>query len=85
MNKIVREHYPVEKLPEDLRALVPDASEVMLEITVPDAPSGRVPQGMTGTETAAMIRELHRGRVGPARTMEDIVKEVRELRDEWDD
>jgi hypothetical protein len=83
MNKIVREHYPVEKLPEDLRRLVPNASEVLLEITVATEPPGKTPRPLTGAETAAMIRELHRDRPSGGRTMEEIVKEVRELRDEW--
>ena len=81
MNKIVREHYPVEKLPEDLRALVPNAQDVLIEITVSDAPEGK----MSGAETAAMIRELHRNRADRGRTMDEIVKEVRSLRDEWED
>ena len=85
MNKIVREHYPVEKLPEDLRALVPDASEVLLEITFASGSRDNAAKPMTGAETAAMIRELHRDRPSGGRTMKDIVKEVRELRDEWDD
>tara|TARA_R110002124_G_scaffold114535_28_gene269496 strand:- start:10044 stop:10301 length:258 start_codon:yes stop_codon:yes gene_type:complete len=85
MNKIVREHYPVENLPEDLRALVPNASEVLLEITVANELPSETARPMTGAETAAMIRELHRKRAGGGRTMDEIVKEVRELRDEWDD
>lgn len=85
MNKIVREHYPVENLPEDLRRLVPNASEVLLEITVATELPSEPTRPMTGAETAAMIRELHRNRAGGGRTMEEIVKEVRELRNEWDD
>lgn len=85
MNKIVREHYPVENLPEDLRKLVPNASEVLLEITVASEVPSEISRPMTGAETVAMIRELHRDRPVGGRTMEDIVKEVRELRDEWDD
>ena len=81
MNKIVREHYPVENLPEDLRVLVPHAQDVLIEITVGDAPRGK----MTGAETAAMIRDLHRDRTDRGRTMDEIVKDVRALRDEWED
>jgi hypothetical protein len=81
MNKIVREHYPVDKLPEDLRELVPNAQDVLIEITVSDAPKGK----LSGAETAAMIRDLHRNRGGRGRTMDEIVKEVRTLRDEWED
>jgi 2-methylcitrate dehydratase PrpD len=80
MNKIVREHYPVEKLPEDLRRLVPQASEVTLEITFA---AERHP--MTGAEAATLMREQRKSVQEKGRTMEEIVREVRELRDEWED
>jgi hypothetical protein len=80
MNKIVREHYPVENLPEDLRKLVPRASEVTLEITVAEERSP-----MTGAEAASLMREQRRSAGAGVRTMEDIVKEIRDLRDEWED
>ena len=85
MNKIVREHYPVEKLPEDLRRLVPEAAEVTVEITVAE-PEKRVGTGLpSGTETAAAIRKLRAQHPNQKRTMADIVSDVRALRDEWDD
>lgn len=80
MNKIVREHYPVENLPEDLRRLVPQVREVTLEITVAEERSS-----MTGAEAAALMRAQRRALHQNGRSMQEIVKEVRDLRDEWDD
>ncbi|SEQ08930.1 hypothetical protein SAMN05428969_1908 [Devosia sp. YR412] len=85
MNKVVREHYPVEKLPEDLRAEFPNATFVTVEVAVDDEVSFAPPASpMTGPETADYIRKLHAGRTDKGRSMEDIVAEVRQLRDEWD-
>jgi hypothetical protein len=39
MNRIVREHYPVEKLPEDLRAGFPAGSFVRVTLVVGDEKS----------------------------------------------
>lgn len=80
MNKIVREHYPVEKLPEDLRELFPGQSEVTVEITA--AGEART---MTGAEAVAMFRRLGETSGDPTRTMPEIVQDVRQLRDEWED
>ena len=80
MNKIVREHYPVDKLPEDLRELFPNAEEVTIEISVADEA-----REQTGAETVAMFKQL-RGPPGEQnKTMGDIVRDVRLLRDEWED
>lgn len=80
MNKVVREHYPVEKLPKDLRELFPNADEVTIEITA--AEEARM---LTGAETIAMLERL-RGPAGQQKkTMEEIVRDVRQLRDEWED
>jgi hypothetical protein len=79
MNKIVREHYPVDKLPEDLRRLFPGQSEVTLEITA--AGEGR---SMSGADAVAMLRRLGEPVSAEGRTMSDIVRDVRSLRDEWD-
>ena len=89
MNKIVREHYPVENLPEDLQhhfakdALV----TVRVELEEPDVQFAPAQQSkpMSGRETANFIRSLHEGRTDKGRSLDEIVAEVRELRDEWDD
>ena len=77
MNKIVREHYPVEQLPEDLRAELGLARTVKLVIETEAADS---------TDSAARkaaIAELleHRRQLKPSAN--DAVQRVRALRDEW--
>lgn len=85
MNKIVREHYPVEKLPEDLRELVHDASEVSLVITFTEATSSNRPPLASGADVVRQIRKLREQSSGPTRSMDEIVSDVRALRDEWED
>lgn len=77
MNRIVREHYPVEKLPEDLRAELGLAQTARVVIETDDAPARR-------TARAAAIAELleHRRKLAPSAS--DSVERVRKLRDEWD-
>lgn len=75
MNRIVREHYPVEKLPEDLREGIEGTHvSVTVEIEEP-AP---LPQP-TWQEIRAKLkkREL-------AVTTEEAVARIRALRDEWE-
>jgi hypothetical protein len=84
MNKIVREHYPVEKLPEDLRRLVSDAESVTVELTEEGGPALKP---LTRDEAVAMMRQSqqeHAAR-GTSVTTEEAVRRIRELRDEWDD
>jgi len=86
MNKIVREHYPVENLPDDLRQLVPGADFVTVEVTEepvdPDAP---LP--LSVEDAVALMREMQRhvSERGEGVSWEEAVRRVRELRDEWDD
>lgn len=77
MNKIVREHYPVERLPEDLRGELGLARTVKLVIEAEDD------QTMDAARAAA-IQELleHRRKLVPSAN--DSVERVRLLRDEWD-
>lgn len=77
MNKIVREHYPVERLPADLRADLGLAKTVTLVIETEDDPS-------RSAARAAAIAELleHRRKLAPS--VSDSVERVRKLRDEWD-
>jgi len=76
MNKIVREHYPVERLPEDLRAELGLAKtvKVVIEADEVDAKSAA---------RVAAIAELleHRRKLKPSAN--DSVARVRKLRDEW--
>ena len=85
MNKIVLMHYPVEKLPEDLRRLVSDAESVTVELTEEGGRPALKP--LTQDEAVAMMRQSqqeHAAR-GTSVTTEEAVRRIRELRDEWDD
>ena len=90
MNKIVREHYPVANLPEDLRKEFGDVGTVTLtiepEIAADDFWSRplhdvkpRTPQQFRND--LAKLRAADRPSVSP----EQAVKEIRALRDDWDD
>jgi hypothetical protein len=76
MNKIVREHYPVEKLPEDLRRSLPNGVTVRLTLEADDA---RLPAGR------AWIEDIMRRKADIPVTTDDPVQRIRQLRDEWDD
>lgn len=76
MNRIVREHYPVSKLPEELRqGLKPDGS-VTVTLEEERRPFSR-------EELLASFREARQDARGV--TVEEAVARIRELRDEWDD
>ena len=87
MNKIVREHYPAEKLPEDLREPFAEDALVTVQIQQEVTSLQLAPpaEPMSAAEVAASIRTLHEGRSETGRSIEDIVAEVRALRDEWGD
>ncbi|MFG1427340.1 MAG: hypothetical protein B7Y65_03020 [Azorhizobium sp. 35-67-15] len=74
MNRIVREHYPVEKLPEDLRVTGNDNTDVRVVIE-------RVPASVPEEKLRALLALARR--VEPIG--DDSVERIRKLRDEWDD
>lgn len=80
MNKIVREHYPVENLPEDLRQSLPPGITVRLTVEldndkpVPGPPARR-----------AWLEDIMRRKADIQVTSDDPVQRIRQLRDEWDD
>ena len=74
MNKIVRERYPVSELPEDLRQGFDSAATVRVVIE----------QEERSCEPALSLEELFAMRVPTTRTMDEIVAEIRQQRDEWD-
>lgn len=80
MNRIVKEHYPVEKLPEDLReGLAPGTTvSVTLELETPGALSADVDDLLKRTEKV-------RKNLPHLLTASEAVQRVRDLRDEWDD
>jgi hypothetical protein len=75
MNRVIREHYPASKLPEDLRAGVDPSSTVTVTIVEEEKRPGKL---MTLEEIFALRRP-------PFRTAEEIDEDLRRQRDEWDD
>ncbi|MBP1851715.1 hypothetical protein [Rhizobium halophytocola] len=83
MNRIVREHYPVDRLPADLREGLAEHATVRIEIEVEAATKEAPEKLLTVQDTLEMIRKYraeHPERV----TAEESVARIRELRDEWD-
>ncbi|MDB5522598.1 MAG: hypothetical protein JWM58_361 [Rhizobium sp.] len=93
MNKVVREHYPVANLPEDLQREFEGAKTVRI-----------VAEEAEGTEVAGDFWSLPLDQIKPRSpeqfkldlrrirnsglpsvSPEEAVKRIRELRDEWDD
>lgn len=77
MNKIVLEHYPVERLPDDIRKAFRDADAVKLTVET-EAPAG-VP---LNDLVAALRSDLARRTVGVSAG--DAARQIRSIRDEWD-
>ncbi len=75
MNRIVREHYPAARLPDDLReGFAADADvRVTIEWTV------------TKPERSLSVTEIFARREPPFRSKEEMLEELRRQRDEWDD
>ncbi|MCI0467452.1 MAG: hypothetical protein L0Y57_10685 [Beijerinckiaceae bacterium] len=90
MNKIVREHYPVSKLPEDLREGLEPGAEVRITME-PDSASGPLASRFPSVaalrrrpERVMTLEEIWALRQPPFRPGEEIDKELRRQRDEWD-
>jgi hypothetical protein len=75
MNKIIREHYPASKLPNDLREGIDPASNVTVTIVAEENTPRRVPT----------LEEIWAMRRPPYRTVEDIDAQIREGRKDRDD
>jgi hypothetical protein len=75
MNRIVKEHYPASKLPEDLRAGVDPAATVTVTV---------VEERALPADTVT-LEEVFASRRPPFRTVEEIDAGLRRQRDEWDD
>ena len=71
MNKIVMEHYPVEKLPEDLRARFFGQATVRLTV------ENERPSPLTREDILAFLDK-------PIGEPVNTVEGIRALRDEWD-
>jgi hypothetical protein len=99
MNKIVREHYPVSKLPEDLRQEFAGLETVRVVIEEESKPAEKSMGALIDERYAEIIsqikpmtfQELMADRLAnPAKyrgnvTPEEAVARIRALRDEWDE
>lgn len=74
MNRIVKNNYPVSKLPEDLRAGLEPSSVVTVTIDEPQRP-----------KDVMTLEQIFARRKPPFRSKEDIDADIRRQRDEWDD
>jgi hypothetical protein len=75
MNRIVREHYPASRLPDDLREGIDPSQDVTVTVVV---------EPVTRGEDAVTLDEVRALRRPPFLTKEDIDSHIRQLRDEWD-
>ena len=75
MNRIIKEHYPASKLPEDLRSGVDPAATVTVTIVEEQHPS----------ERNVSLEEIFAARKPPFRSPDEIDADLRRQRDEWND
>lgn len=75
MNRIIREHYPVEALPADLREGMEPGATVRVTIEVEEAQR----------ERDISLEDIFALRQPPYRTIEEITEDLRRQREEWDD
>jgi hypothetical protein len=77
MNKIVLEHYPASKLPQDLRGSITEEASVTVTVEEEERKSiGR-------EELLDLMRNAQAN--APGTTLEQAVMRIRALRDEWED
>ena len=74
MNKIVRDHYPYAKLPDDLRDGLDPSKDVRVVIEQIESPE----------PTRPSLDELQAWRSRVTQTTDDPAERIRKLRDEWD-
>lgn len=83
MNVIVKKHYPVEKLPPDLREGLGSTELVTVEIAVEDDEDvGQRP--IPAKEAVALMRQMQLENLGKGITEDEAVRRIRELRDDRD-
>ena len=90
MNKIVRDHYPVDKLPEDLREGFPAHTtvrvilETVAPVSVPGLPSSLVDETPLSLQEALESIQRFKATHRPDRSPDEAVEQIRKLRDEWE-
>jgi len=80
MNRIVKKHFPVDKLPEELREGLPEGIEVTVTLETEADSKGPF-------DTEQFQEELNRVRTTLEQTvsLEEATQRIRDLREEWDD
>jgi hypothetical protein len=81
VNRIVRDHYPAERLPDDLQKLVDPSRPIRVVLEQDDDHKPR----KSPEELLAMLDAYRATIKGTGVSTEDAVARIRELRDEWDD
>ncbi len=90
MNRVVKEHYPASKLPEDLREGLAPGAEVTVTVEVSDGPrahgrdTSSVDELLRRPEHVLTLEEIFALRQPTFKTVEEIDEHIRRLRDEWD-
>ena len=74
MNRIVKQHYPVSKLPEDLREGLDLSADVVVTVEEIERP-----------DRVLTIEEIFAARRPPFLSAEEIDRRIRDERDRWDD
>lgn len=88
MNRIVKEHYPAENLPEDLREGLSPGERV--RITIESEPTGNLSEEadlarlLDRPEHVLSLEEMLAMRRPVYSSIDEINAHVRALRDEWD-
>ncbi|OJF93624.1 hypothetical protein [Pararhizobium antarcticum] len=99
MNKIVRDHYPVSQLPDDLRTgFDKDATvRIVIEEQGPQEPNGNAdglaPSFFEYRKPGAPIKaadllesiRIFKASRPPSTDEQEAVRRIRDLRDEWDE
>lgn len=78
MNKIVLEHYPAAKLPEELREGIEPGASVRVTVEEEARRKPLDPEKLLELMRAAQAN-------APGTTLDEAVARIRALRDEWED
>jgi hypothetical protein len=78
MNRIIHEHYPASKLPDDLREGINPSAHVTVTVVEEEQQPSR-------EKLVQLLEEARqRSRSGDVST-DEAARRIRELRDEWED
>jgi hypothetical protein len=79
MNRIIREHYPVANLPDDLREGIDPGGHVTVTVVEEEQRPSR--EKLVELLEQSRLRSRSVGDI----SSEEAVRRIRDLRDEWDD